>query len=895
MSCVSDTTILAYFRGELDRDATGVVEHELDRCLDCRELMLLVAAEWRHNDGALGDELRSGTTIGRYVIEDKLGAGAMGVVYRAKDPALGRELALKVMAHPSPVLAERLRHEAQAMARLAHKNVVPVFDVGADGNQTYVAMGLVRGVTLREWLAGRRTRTEILECFAQAADGLAAAHDAGIVHRDFKPDNVLVAGDGSVQVGDFGLALAAGDHAAVEGTPAGTPAYLAPEVRTSGKAGAAADQYGFFVALHEAVTGARPAGGAVELRPRRLARAITRGLADDPARRFASMHVVARELRALQGTRRRIALLAAALAGAAGIVVATLIVTRDAPACATAGDELDSLWSASRASELRAAFGRVDKPYAAAAAESAIAALDRYAEAWRASAIAACRATHVDELQSPDMLDRRTACLAGRRSELAAVIDRFLTADAEVAARAIAMVDGLTPTMMCDDVAVLKDAPVPPRDLATAQMLAEVRELIAQVKAHIRAGTFARGEAIARKAATAARATGYRPAIAEALAALGNITMSVGKPEDALPILDEALLAAEASRHAYSTIAIRIVQAELLGVTLGRYDEARRIAVLGRATAEGVGVPALAAELDMQIGIIDSDRGKHAEALAMYERALPVFRKAHGDHAADTGHLIGLIGITLDDLGRHGEAIAMLEQALAITERVYGPAHPHVANAMSNLGSHLYRGGDQAARARALELTRKAHAIRVAALAPDHKELAMSWSNVGALLRVTGDLAGAREHVAKALAIKQRTLGEQHPSTAISHLSLAEVMLGMTDTAGSLEHAQRAVAIFAKALGETHLYTATARAHLGVTLTQLERHDDAIATFELAIPHLEGSPDRHRHLLNLAQLLADTRRDPRRIRALTDEALAAATAAKDQIAIDAIARFRRKL
>jgi serine/threonine protein kinase len=192
MACLADDTILAYYRGELGQAAMTEVEHELDRCAECRELMVTIGAAWRGNDSALGDEFRQGTTVGRYVVEAKLGAGAMGVVYRARDPALGRDVALKVMAHPSPELAERLRGEAQAMARLAHRHVVPVFDVGAQGNQTYVAMGLVRGATLRAYLATPRRRGDIVERFAQAAEGLAAAHDAGNNHRDFNTEKQLL-------------------------------------------------------------------------------------------------------------------------------------------------------------------------------------------------------------------------------------------------------------------------------------------------------------------------------------------------------------------------------------------------------------------------------------------------------------------------------------------------------------------------------------------------------------------------------------------------------------------------------------------------------------------------------------------------------------------------------
>ncbi len=264
--------------------------------------------------------------IGAYALIARLGAGGMGVVYRAHDPELDRSVALKIMHPELTGAAERLRREARALARLAHPNVVSVFEIGDHAGQLYVAMELVEGVNLREWLAslGPLARPADLRArldpFLQAARGLQAAHAVGLVHCDFKPENVLVGADGRVRVADFGIASQVGATAREltttapialglrtgDGELAGTPAYMAPEQLVGGTLDARTDQFAFCVALHEALAGDRPYPGddlpaliasVTRGAPRSLPRSlpaglrtlVARGLARDPAARFPDM------------------------------------------------------------------------------------------------------------------------------------------------------------------------------------------------------------------------------------------------------------------------------------------------------------------------------------------------------------------------------------------------------------------------------------------------------------------------------------------------------------------------------------------------------------------------------------------------------------------------------
>jgi hypothetical protein len=296
------------------------------------------------------------TRVGRYEVGEQLGSGAMGVVYRARDPELERAVAIKVVrsSDGQPVSEMRLLREAQAMARLRHPNVVPIFDVGPADGGVFVAMPLLEGGTLRHWLrSGGQTFDAILDRFVAAGRGLAAAHAAGLVHRDFKPENVLLGAGGETQVSDFGLACLARDEIppptsasrltagalTQTGTVLGTPAYMAPEQLRGLPSDARADQFSYCIALWEGVYGVRPfaalqsgtsepvrkrldviaAGPVYPRRPRPawIAPVIARGLAPDPDRRWPSMQALLDAIAAHRVPRRWPSRLALSLCPAA--------------------------------------------------------------------------------------------------------------------------------------------------------------------------------------------------------------------------------------------------------------------------------------------------------------------------------------------------------------------------------------------------------------------------------------------------------------------------------------------------------------------------------------------------------------------------------------------------
>jgi serine/threonine protein kinase len=337
--------------GALSPSALDRAERHLAGCRDCRELVAALAADsgedsnartYRHERvsasqaGELPRKMLSvGDRVGRYLVLSSLGAGGMGVVFAAYDPNLGRKIALKLLrsglAGSSKDARNRLRREAQAIAQLSHPNVVSVYDVGTtEDGDLYIAMEFVEGDTLTLWLKKYpRTWLEIVEVFVQAARGLASAHGVGLLHRDFKPDNVLVGGDGRVRVTDFGLArsLLAPDEVVrgrptitalnlaltATGTVLGTPRYMPPEQITGDDLDARSDQFSFCVALYEALYGTHPLREATSVLmlengdrarpppegtkiPAAVGRAVLRGLERERTRRFPSMGSLIAEL-----------------------------------------------------------------------------------------------------------------------------------------------------------------------------------------------------------------------------------------------------------------------------------------------------------------------------------------------------------------------------------------------------------------------------------------------------------------------------------------------------------------------------------------------------------------------------------------------------------------------
>jgi tRNA A-37 threonylcarbamoyl transferase component Bud32 len=398
--CLSENAVLAYVRAATSAADAAAIEAHLDECEPCRQVVAAAArfAEdsaatrpgARTEPGALAARplgpprrvaaglpappLAPGSHIARYVIMRTVGEGGMGEVYEAWDPQLRRKVAIKLLARADERDAQELRlrerflREAQLMARLSHPNVVTVHDAGWHEGQVFIAMELVEGETLARWLAAEpRDWRAVRAVFRQAGEGLAAAHQLGVVHRDFKPANVLLGTDGRVRVTDFGLArtteqssdtqlrsagrLAASPPSDEEqltrtGALLGTPAFMAPEQFLAQATDPRTDEFAFCVALYRALYRQAPfAGlspeelaqsvGAGQLAPpppsaapRDLERIVRRGLSVDPNRRYPSLRELLAELAAIdQAPARRSPRRAWLIAGALAVALVGLGVT----------------------------------------------------------------------------------------------------------------------------------------------------------------------------------------------------------------------------------------------------------------------------------------------------------------------------------------------------------------------------------------------------------------------------------------------------------------------------------------------------------------------------------------------------------------------------------------
>ena len=530
--CPGENELVDLVEGRLAGPRGADVRTHVLGCSTCQDLVGDLSGDDAPARLARGDE------VGRYLVLGVLGSGAMGVVYEAFDPELARKVALKLVraeGHSTrrDELAVRLLREAQSMARVAHPNVIAVHDVGRLGDQVFLAMELVLGGTLATWLAARpRTTDEIVGAFVQAGRGLAAAHAAGLVHRDFKPDNVLVGDDGRVRVTDFGLART-DEHAEGGAVPGdsplgtatltrtgavlGTPAYMAPEQLAGKRSDARADVYAFSVALYEALAGVRPfsAGSVGELReaiakgalrepkrklPTAVRAAIVRGLAPRLDDRWPDMTSMIAALEPRPRTKLAVGLSAAALVTIAAAVA--LASTRAAPVCRGAEQAWAGVWGDEARTTVRAAFVKSG----GAAAERALDAVDvalasRRAE-WLAMHTEACEATRVRGEQSEALLDRRMSCLDDRRRETAALVHLLAEADASLVERAASSVKRLSPLDDCRNARALGTSAASPaaereREHAVGGAIAEARALRA-------AGHYARGLEVAERGASLA-------------------------------------------------------------------------------------------------------------------------------------------------------------------------------------------------------------------------------------------------------------------------------------------------------------------------------------------------------------------------------------------------------
>lgn len=814
--------------------------------------------------------------MGRYVLGEVLGTGGMGVVHAAHDEQLRRNVALKVLrGRTDPTLRQRLIREARTMARVTHPGVVRIYDVGEHDGQTFIAMELVEGITVRTWLEHeQRPWRSVLSVFTAAARGLAAVHAAGLVHRDFKPDNAMLTDDGRVLVMDFGVARtetlgapgegpeasASSLELTVTGAWVGTPAYMSPEQLRGDAIDARSDQYNFCVALWEGLYGQRPFSGdtlsdlarAIERGavdpppshsevPRWLHQAVARGLACDPDRRWPSMGALLDRLASDPAHERRkrwaalgvIAVLGSSLWG----VLATA--PPEDQACADMQAPLVGVWDRSRRAEVQAAITGTELGYAPRTWELVERRLDDYAEHWTTARTEACRATRRGE-QSGERLDLRMACYDERLVHLRATVDTLASADSTVVEKAIELVTALPVLDPCADADALATRSLPPEDPAVADRITALERRLAQAQAQQRAGKYDEALAQVEAIATEAEALGHPRLLARTWLRLGSIQWRLADYEAAEHALSRAfdLAVGEPQRLTPEAATAAADLVALLGHSLERHEQAgvwaRYSDPLARAlgTTEALDVHANA------VGLLALSEGNYDQARERFEQSLALREHTREANPLAVAKALANLGNAEALAGRHDQAHTRMKTAYELLEHALGSDHPEVGQSLTNLGNVMDSLG-QLDEARAYH--ERALAIYERAFGPSNTRVALAQHNLAVVLKNQGRYEHARALNERALEIRERTLGPTHPRVADSLTSLGV----LAQTQGTLDeardHLERASAIYQATLGPEHYSVGVALTNLGSVALAEGDHEQASQCFERAMHVLETS------------------------------------------------------
>ncbi len=757
----------------------------------------------------------------------------MGSVYAAYDPDLDRKVALKLV-RPDRASEEeqaRLLREARALARLAHPNVVRVYDVGLHGDQVFFAMEFVSGRNLRQWLTARRPGwRRVVRLFREVARGLAAAHEQGLVHRDLKPANILIGDDGVARIADFGLVSGLGQPAGNGALPSpadspvaaaraetsgrmGTPGYMAPELVLGEPADELSDQYSFSVALHFALFGERPAAGdgphaspqrrgsrkagPREPGPRRgvpakLRKILKRGLNSDPAGRHPSMSVLDQELtRLLRRGRQRWA--TAGVLGALVLAVPlwlTYLDRRGPPPCSWGEERLAGVWDPARRQALEQAFLATGSDFAGEALGDVARVLDRYRSDWLGMHRQVCLATRVRGEQSEQLLDLQMLCLERRREELRGVTDLLLAGGTEILPKAVQTTEALSSVTGCDDRAELAILSPLPREPALRDEIEELQALVARESVRRRTGHKSDLPVLERAILDADR-VGYPPLAAAARAELGlaQLKQAAGA-EVARETLEAALRSAIAGRD--RTLAARLYGrlAEVTGYNQGDHQRGLWWSRLAEAAlaALGPGQEEAMSQMRASLGLVAWSAGRFDDAELHWQRGLELARKLRRPGDSGTAELLNNLGLIPSKSSR--ERLGYLEAALELKQEAYGAWNPLLANTLVNLGGQMAAAGRYA---EGLAFTGRAADI-LESFHGEHRDLAFPWVLEAEILNRLDRPQEAEALLARAGAVLH-DLDERHFLRVQLLLDLAESMLLQLRLAEAEATFERAAAI----------------------------------------------------------------------------------------------------
>ncbi|MEM7156920.1 MAG: serine/threonine-protein kinase [Myxococcota bacterium] len=783
--------------------------------------------------------------IGRFIDLGLLGHGAMGTVRRAYDEHLAREVAIKVIRHRSTQKRrDRLLREAQALGQLSHPNVVQVYEVGEVGEEIFIAMELVDGVSLEQWQGERHAWRACLDVYLQAGRGLAAAHAKGLIHRDFKPANCIRDTEGRVRVLDFGLVRAvdapvspngrrqkladsldppsslggtapshhgSGTGSSSEGSMlavqltadnavVGTIAYMAPEQLVGDDADARSDQFSFCVALYEALYGhppfgsnpqstlqklamgqrIKPATASTRAVPRWLHRVLERGLAADPSERWPSMNAL---LQTLERQPRAATVRRASVFTAVVAAVGFYGASAYGEAQCDHDSRREALWGEAQRQHVREAMHATELPYADETWETIDRQLQVRTTAWADAAQSVCRAN--EARPEPVANSVQDHCLEREHDALASYVELVSASNPDTVRYAVDMVAALPSLEGCARALEL-DGPRAIAGTADWATTLDVARSLDRARLLEAAGQLGEGLSIASDAAARATALGPRWS-AEAQLVEGHLLMSDHQAEAAETKLRGALgLAAE---HGFTDL--RVDSAATLGHVLG-VEQGKTQAAMERLDS-----------LETTPGI--SDR---ARALVWTHRGNVTSSRAEWSEAE--GHY---------------------RQALQLLEAELGPFDLGLIEALDGLATVLRRQGKLDA---ALEFRARAVQIHERLQGADHPATAFTRANQAAIDLDQGNAQRAKQALEDAISTLERTLGSEHGDLASPHNTLAMVFAELGDHARAESEFLTAIRIWSATKGPDDAMVALARFNLGHFLSERGQTTKAIEQLSVA-------------------------------------------------------------
>ncbi len=848
MRCVSDEEMASYCGGLLLADKRALFESHLDECNSCSDAVALVVnqsipKESTHAASTVdlqSMQLAIGEKVADYIIIEELGRGGMGIVYSAYDEELDREVALKVGVDRHP--EEPLR-EARALAKLDDPHVVRVHKVLRHQGRRIIAMERIDGLSLEAWLREGPSKSEILAVLIGAGRGLAAAHQAGIVHSDIKPANIMVGTDGRARVTDFGLAQACGTDGQSGG---GTPKYMAPEHGGSGVASERSDQYSFARTCAEALLGKKPPtvlGKTPKGVPASVWAALRKGCAEDPGQRHPDMEALLAAMHPKRSMGLLWVSLASALALGGGMVLAMNWGATASKAsvvdCGAGEASMASVWNAEQRDSLRQRFGRSSLQSSGDTLARLEGAIDSYSAIWAKGYRDACEATHLRGEQSEQLLDARMQCLQLRRTNLSSFVQSLLESRAEEPLRAsLGFFDRLPSPRDCGHTESLSAITPLPADITLREQIEDHQRSLSSLEADA-ARKPTELLPLLEELGPGVIELGYAPLSARYCHLLGNTFDVLGEYAKSEEQYD---LAAKAAALAHDDVQLARTLNALMAAEGYRMGKIER----GKAWAEAAALmmeradssPEQRARFLHNEGMLLLTAGEFAKARETLLRAQDGLRRELGTGARELVSTLDGIGTSYYREGNLAKAAEYHKRSIKLGERAYGRLHQRLASPTNNLAlvnMKLEKHED------AIEMFQRAREILSDNLGPESPQVGMVMVNMAIVFSNAGNAEKAEDAISTALPILEASLGREHPMFAETLSTQAMLASERGETAHAIEIQRQALSLREK-LGETHPAVLTDHYNLAGLLCESEQYASAEKEWEFLDAHTTSLP-----------------------------------------------------